>query len=103
LLSCSLALSCFLALLLSCSLALLLPCSLALLLSCSLQVRYCESEVDCRRKLLVEHFTSSFRESFDQSDCNRTCDTCLRSDNDVKKLDLTGAVEDWMQVRHLTT
>lgn len=40
----------------------------------TLQVSYCENDVDCRRLLQLVHFG----EKFDSTNCQKTCDNCLK-------------------------
>jgi bloom syndrome protein len=46
--------------------------------------QFCINEIDCRRMLLLNHFT----ERFDPASCNGTCDNCASTD-EVTELDLT--------------
>ena len=45
---------------------------------------FCLNEIDCRRMLILNHFT----EAFDPALCNGTCDNCA-STGEVEELDLT--------------
>ena len=45
---------------------------------------FCLNEIDCRRMLILNHFT----EAFDPASCNGTCDNCA-STGEVTELDLT--------------
>ncbi|KAI0303432.1 hypothetical protein B0F90DRAFT_1710972 [Multifurca ochricompacta] len=45
---------------------------------------FCINEIDCRRMLLLNHFT----EKFDPASCNGTCDNCASTD-EVTEIDLT--------------
>ena len=47
---------------------------------------FCLNEIDCRRMLILNHFT----EAFDPVSCNGTCDNCA-STGEVTELDLTGS------------
>ncbi|KAH9053886.1 hypothetical protein EDB87DRAFT_1704563 [Lactarius vividus] len=47
---------------------------------------FCLNEIDCRRMLILNHFT----EAFDPASCNGTCDNCA-STGEVTELDLTGS------------
>ncbi|KAL4580725.1 hypothetical protein LXL04_016927 [Taraxacum kok-saghyz] len=44
-------------------------------------VSYCENDVDCRRFLQLIHFG----EKFDASNCQKTCDNCMRNQTLVEK------------------
>ncbi|KLO12918.1 ATP-dependent DNA helicase [Schizopora paradoxa] len=46
--------------------------------------RYCFNVTDCRRKLILNHFS----QSFDPKDCHKKCDTC-RADFQVENEDMT--------------
>jgi bloom syndrome protein len=46
--------------------------------------QFCINEIDCRRMLLLNHFT----ERFDPASCNRTCDNCASTD-EIATVDLT--------------
>jgi bloom syndrome protein len=46
--------------------------------------QFCINEIDCRRMLLLNHFT----EKFDSASCNRTCDNCASTD-EIAEVDLT--------------
>ncbi|KAI0253927.1 P-loop containing nucleoside triphosphate hydrolase protein [Lactifluus subvellereus] len=46
--------------------------------------QFCMNEIDCRRMLMLNHFT----ERFDPASCNGTCDNCASTD-EVTELDLT--------------
>ena len=45
---------------------------------------FCLNEIDCRRMLILNHFT----EAFDPASCKNTCDNCASTD-EVAELDLT--------------
>ncbi|KAH8980804.1 hypothetical protein EDB92DRAFT_224457 [Lactarius akahatsu] len=47
---------------------------------------FCLNEIDCRRMLILNHFT----EAFDPASCKGTCDNCA-STGEVTELDLTGS------------
>lgn len=47
---------------------------------------FCQNEIDCRRMLILNHFT----EAFDPVDCNGTCDNCA-STGEVEELNLTSS------------
>ena len=47
---------------------------------------FCLNEIDCRRVLILNHFT----EAFDPAFCNGTCDNCA-STGGVEELDLTNS------------
>ncbi|KAF8270373.1 P-loop containing nucleoside triphosphate hydrolase protein [Lactarius quietus] len=47
---------------------------------------FCLNEIDCRRMLILNHFT----EAFDPADCDGTCDNCA-STGEVEELDLTSS------------
>ncbi|KAH9171531.1 P-loop containing nucleoside triphosphate hydrolase protein, partial [Lactarius sanguifluus] len=47
---------------------------------------FCLNEIDCRRMLILNHYT----EAFDPASCNGTCDNCA-STGEVTELDLTGS------------
>jgi superfamily II DNA helicase RecQ len=47
---------------------------------------FCQNEIDCRRMLILNHFT----EAFDPVDCNGTCDNCA-STGEVEEVNLTGS------------
>ena len=52
-----------------------------------LQVAYCEEAVQCRRVMMLSHFS----EKFSAASCQRTCDNCQNNAGQ------TPAFEDWSE------
>ena len=54
--------------------------------ACDEVLRYCQNKVDCRRVQVL----AFFNETFDPTNCNRGCDTCLTRGNfDYQEEDVT--------------